>query len=236
MNNSVLAVILETLIGVCSCCQMHPICLCGFTTSIRAEIICPGQSREVNSITAHVIGLMQSLSVWLQLNPFLLLSFSASFIQDRRGQTSGARLSGWTRSLQQRSRTSTGDPSSDRERWRSRTSPSTPSQWLSESREWPKASSESWAWLSEWWREVGMGFGWRRGHGGKKGWRHWIFSVWIVVEGQRWCFFPSLQLLTLLFHLPNTSSLVSGPFTCTESPDRKRTWNVRTWIGCGLYE
>ena len=65
---------------------MCPICLCEFTTSIRAEIICPGQSREVNSITVHVISLMQSLSDCNSTLFSFCLSLPASFRteEDRR--------------------------------------------------------------------------------------------------------------------------------------------------------
>lgn len=104
---------------------------------------------------------------------------------------SGAPLLDQMRSLQQRRQTSSGDPSSVRERWRSRTSPSTLSQWLSESRERPKASSETGGWRSE------------RGCVGREGWRRCFISVWILVEG-----YSSVSFH--LCNLPAVSCVQSG--------------------------
>lgn len=116
----------------------------------------------------------------LPSSPSVFSSPSSCLTQDRRGQTSGAPPSNQTRSVHQRSPATSGGPSSARARWRSQTSPSTPSQWLSESREWPKASSETGAWRSDVWCQEGAA---------RWSWRPWfIHSVWVVVEGQGWCF------------------------------------------------
>lgn len=158
----------------------------------------------------------------MQLYPFLshppaFLSPCSCLTQDRGVQMTGALLSDKTRSRHQRSRMKTsGDPSSVRGRWPSRTSPSTPSQWLSESREWPKASSETGAWRSEmWWglsrlvgRVLGEGV---EGTGVISGYK-WRLRVRVSVLA------PSLWPVAPLFLTPATSCLISGMFTCTESP------------------
>lgn len=124
----------------------------------------------------------------MQLHPFspsTFLSPRSCLPQDRRGQTGGGPLLEQMMSPHQRSRTATfGGLLLVRGRWPSQTSPSTPSQWLSESPEWPKVSSETGAWRSDCVMKSVVGGG----------------AVCLVFGGQGWCFhFLSALSLTSYF-------------------------------------
>ena len=89
-----------------SCLFLPPLCLCQFITSIRAEIIYSGQSREVNSITVHVICLMQCNSTF---PPFQL---SLSVFPSHSGQ----RTEEWSSAI--RPDEVTGEEKPDDDAWR----------------------------------------------------------------------------------------------------------------------